>query len=115
MSRSWPWKGWQALACALVVGGCSASTGDRQAAGREDDVAVHLSPDPASAAMPITVVLADAMLRPDACRFEWRRDGEIVTGAEGASLDPSRFYCLPPARSRRRTPTPRGVGRDFSW
>jgi hypothetical protein len=81
-----------AFACALVASGCSGIARDgRQPSAHAGSTAIWLSPDPASATTPISVVLADRGIDPLRSRFAWRRNGLAIADADTRSLDPSQF------------------------
>ncbi len=90
MSRRWAWQGLVGLACLLLACGCSGSR-NRTAASREGGGPVRLVPDPSFAGARITVVFADRSLRPEQCRFEWRRNGVPIPGSSGDALEPGSF------------------------
>lgn len=76
------------IACALVVTGCSpASKHAAIAAGGP----IRLSPDPAFANARLAVEFGESAPDPSTCRFEWRRNGALISGASTAELEPSRF------------------------
>jgi hypothetical protein len=52
---------------------------------------MQLSPDPAYAASRIDVVFADSRVDLDRCRYQWKRDGNVIPGAEGSFLESSHF------------------------
>ena len=81
---------------ALIVTGCSGRGGHD--AGPGDDVAaagpssgVQLRPNPAYASAAIVAVFDDPLLNAAPCTFEWRRNGDVIPGAESDGLDPSQF------------------------
>jgi hypothetical protein len=78
------------IACAFVLGGCSAGGSGRQAAVHGDGQ-VSLSPDPAFAGAQIVVVFKDRNLRPEQCRYEWRRNGSVIPQASSNALEPASF------------------------
>jgi hypothetical protein len=85
-------RGSLALACVLLVGGCSAgdSAGARKSStAAHHDAGVRLSPDPAYSTARIAVILEDPRLQQANCKFLWRRNGVLVVGAETNGLDPS--------------------------
>ena len=84
-------RGWMVIAGLWFLGGCSSSGTDRQASSPAKGMAAHLAPDPASAAMSISVVLSDPLIDPANCRFEWRRNGNLIAGATTNVLEPSQF------------------------
>jgi len=81
-----------ALTCAWLLGGCSAAPHDRvQAVASSHDTGIRLTPDPAFAGAQIRVAFDDSWIRPDACRYLWRRNGDPIPGAVSDALDPSQF------------------------
>jgi hypothetical protein len=79
-----------AIACAFVFGGCSAGGNGRQAAVHGGEP-IWLSPDPAFAGAQIAVVFKDPNLRPERCRYEWRRNGSVIPQASANALEPACF------------------------
>lgn len=75
---------------ALFLVGCSAA-GNEQKADRVSEGQVRLAPDPAFAGARIAVVFADASVPADQCRFEWRRNGLLISDATSDGLDPNHF------------------------
>ncbi len=90
MIRRPTFQGVVALACAFVLGGCSAG-GDARQAAVHGDGQMSLSPDPAFAGAQITVVFKDRDLRPEQCRYEWRRNGTVIPQAGSNALEPALF------------------------
>ena len=84
-------KRWLTVAGMLAVAGCSAHPASLAVATGHHDNGIRLSPDPASAASRIAVVLSDANVLPSQCRFEWRRNGLPIEGAESDGLEPTNF------------------------
>ena len=87
-------RGWLTLAAAVWVCGCSGGgggSGERAGAAGGPASGVRLLPDPAYASARIEAVLDDPRLDADDCRFEWRRNGDVIAGAESEALDPSEF------------------------
>jgi Putative Ig domain len=80
-----------AVTCAWLLGGCSAATQHAQVATSSHDTGLRLSPDPAYAGAEIRIVFDDAWIRPEACRYLWRRNGDPIPGAVGSALDPTQF------------------------
>lgn len=80
------------LAWALALAGCSSKHGAAtHAGGSASSNGISFSPSPAFAASRIDVVFADPWVDPAKCRFVWRRNGMVIDGATGASLDPTHF------------------------
>jgi hypothetical protein len=52
---------------------------------------VTLSPNPALAASRIDAVFDDRWIDPAKCRFIWSRNGMVIEGARGSSLEPTHF------------------------
>lgn len=75
----------------LLLAGCSGAAQDAQVASQPGGLGARLSPDPATAETPIRVVLDDPLVAPASCQIEWRRNGRVIAGASGASLDPGQF------------------------
>ena len=90
MFRHWDRRELLAIACALLVAGCSAAGGQRQASAHHGG-GLHLAPDPAAAFTNIAVVFDDAWLDPAKCRYEWRRNGALISNASTSSLTPASF------------------------
>lgn len=84
-----------AAAClALVAAGCSPEVRyDARVSGAGDDgpAELRLSPDPAFANARLGAVFTGTSPAPATCRYEWRRNGERLWGANGPELDPSQF------------------------
>jgi hypothetical protein len=78
-----------ALACALALAGCSGA-GDDGGSG-DPRGQVRLVPDPPFAGARVTVAFRDPGLRPERCRFEWRRNGDLISEATTSALEPSFF------------------------
>lgn len=90
--RGWCGRGSLALACGLLVAGCSAGNGAsarKTSSAARHDAGVRLSPDPAYSTARIVVILDDPMLQAAHCTFQWRRNGVTIVGAETNGLDPS--------------------------
>jgi len=81
---------WRAATCLLLLASCSkrAPHADVQA---PDAPVIRLSPDPAYAGARIAVVLPETGFDPSQVTYEWRRNGAIIFGAEGATLEPGEF------------------------
>ena len=86
-----PWRGLLALAGALALAGCATHAGGGAKAAHDLGAGLRLSPDPASAGSRIAVNFDDARMQTADCRFEWRRNGSVISGAITNVLDPSRF------------------------
>lgn len=90
MSRRFALQGLVWFACVLLVGSCSGSR-ERSTVPRDTGGAVRLVPDPPFAGARITAVFADRNVRPEQCRFEWRRNGDPISANSGDALDPHWF------------------------
>ena len=82
---------WLAVACMLAIAGCSSHPAKVAVATGHHDDGIRLSPDPASAASRIAVVLSDARVMRSMCHYEWRRNGIPIADAESDGLEPSNF------------------------
>jgi hypothetical protein len=80
-----------ALAGALALGGCSGQGSGSARVADHRGGALRLAPDPANTASRISVAFRDAGLQSAPCRFEWRRNGNVIADAGTDGLDPSRF------------------------
>lgn len=80
---------WPGLIGVLLLAGCSSQPKSHVAA--RHDAGLSLAPDPATTANRIAVVFADRRLEPAGCRFEWRRNGNLIYDASTDGLDPTFF------------------------
>lgn len=91
-ARSWLRLG--AILFALGAAGCSGASSKQSDAGKTAAPAskgVTLSPSPAFATSRIDVVFDDPWIDPSKCQFVWKRNGNVISGAGGNSLEPSHF------------------------
>jgi hypothetical protein len=82
---------WLAVAGVLAIAGCSSHPAKLAVATGHHDDGIRLSPDPASAASRIAVVLSDTRVMPSMCHYEWRRNGTPIPDAESDGLEPTNF------------------------
>jgi hypothetical protein len=79
-----------AAALLLAAGGCARGAGPGHA-GSTEAAAVRLSPDPPNVNAELAAVVDAAASSPAPVVYRWYRNGAIVYGAAGSSLDPGQF------------------------
>jgi len=102
------------VALAFAVAAGCAPSGRHDAVVARGPAEVRLAPEPAFAAARLSAVFAESVPASTVMRIEWRRNGVVIEGATGTTLEPSRFARGDVVSVHAWLPTASGGGREIT-